>query len=468
MVRPPPQLSAGPGEFDLARLEEHVLAELERWATPGLELVAIKGGEVLFAGGFGSRTAERDLPVTAATVFAHGSTGKAFTSYLVSRLVAEGTAGWDVPVREYLPELRLADSVVADRVTLRDLLAHRSGLARHDLAWIANPAWTPGELVARLRHLPLAQDLRQACRYSNFGYVLVGVVIEAVTGETFAELLRGRVLEPLGLERTFTSSAVVLALDDHAEPHRVVDGAAVATAWRSLDNVAPAGGVLSCATDTARWLLAQLEGGDTHEPQIALPAADEELAVTSYALGWCTGTYRGHRLVWHNGGVDGFYTEFLLLPDEGIAIASCNNAGTLVSGALVRHVADVVLGVEPRDWSAHLRAQVEKAAKGDEASRRVPDTAPSHRLDDYAGTFAHAGYGELLVAVHDGALAVRLGDLELEATHRHYDTWDLRVQTLGDVSFTATFQTDPEGSISAVLLPLESGLEPIRFSRAPA
>lgn len=467
MVRPSPQLIPGPGELDLAWLEEHSLGELDRWSTPGVELVAIKGGDVLFAGGFGSRRVEADLPVTAASVFAHGSTGKAFTSYLVSGLVAEGIAGWDVPVRDYLPELRLPDPVVADRVTLRDLLAHRGGFARHDLAWIANPGLAPRELVGRLRYLPLAHDLRQACRYSNFGYVLAGVVVEALTGATFAELLRARVFEPLGFERTFTSSAEVLALEDHAEPHRAVGGAAVATAWRPLDNVAPAGGVLSCATDTARWLLAQLEGGDTHEPQIALAAADEELAVTMYALGWCTGTYRGRKLVWHNGGVDGFYTEFLLLPEERIAVAACNNAGTLLSGALVRHVADVLLGVEPRDWSGHLRAQVEKAA-AEEAPRRVPDTSPSHRLDDYAGAFAHPGYGELLVDVHDGTLAVRLGELALEATYRHYDTWDLRLQTLGDITFTASFQTDPEGSVSAVLVPLEPGLEPIRFSRAPA
>lgn len=454
--------------LDLGRLEEHCLAELERWGVPGVEVVAIRDREVVFAEGFGRRRLDPDLPVTPGTVFAHGSTGKGFTAFLVAALVDEGLLAWDTPVREYVPELRLADPAVADRVTLRDLLSHRSGLARHDLAWIANPGWTRPELVRRLRRLPLGGDLRQAWSYSNLGYILAGHVAEVVTGSSFEELLRGRIFVPLGLRRTYASTAEVQALDDHAEPYREKAGRPVPIPMRPLEGAAPAGGVLSCATDTALWLLLQLgetAPAETHALQMPMPGqADGEFALLGYGLGWCLGTYRGRRLVWHNGGIDGFYTEFLLLPDDGVAVGVCNNGGSVVSAAVARHVADLLLGVEAEDWGARLYEQAHGDAAEPEPSS-VAGTSPSHGLEDFAATYVHPGYGELQVTVRDDELRFRLGELDLASAWRHYDTWDLSLATLDEVSFTATFVTDAAGVVSEVLAPLEPAVEPIRLRR---
>ena len=115
---------SGP-ELDVRALAAHVERELQRFEVPGVEVVVVRDGAVLFAGGFGRRDLERDLPVTSRTVFAHGSTGKGFTSFLVGQLVDEGLLEWDRPIRDYLPDFRLADAVASERVTLRDLLCHR-------------------------------------------------------------------------------------------------------------------------------------------------------------------------------------------------------------------------------------------------------------------------------------------------------------------------------------------------------
>ena len=468
--------------LDVERLAAFCGAELERWATPGVEVVAIKGDEVVFAGGFGRRRLDPDLPVTEHTVFAHGSTGKGFTAFLVGTLVDAGILAWDAPVRDYVPDLRIPDPALEDRVTIRDLLTHRSGLGRHDLAWICNPTWTRREFVGRLRHLPLSADLRQAFHYSNFGYVLAGHVVEVVTGSTFEDQLQERVFGPLGFERTYVSTAVALALEDHADPHRVLAGKPVSIPARPLEAASPAGGIWSCATDTARWLRLQLGDGAidgrrvlsetnfklTHTawiPMPAQPAGDFELA--GYAMGWCLGTYRGRRMVWHNGGVDGFYTEFMLLPDDGIAVGTCNNAGEAISQVVARHVVDELLQVESRDWGAELK---ELDAKGEAAAAEsqpqpVAGTSPSHPLADYAGTFVHPGYGDLRFELRDGELRATLGEVELRASWRHYDTWDLRLATLSDHAISATFYTDPAGAVSEVFLPLEPAVEPIRFRR---
>jgi len=147
-------------ELDIEALSAHVARELERFRLPGVEVVVVRDGDVLFAGGFGKRDVERDLPVTSKTVFAHGSTGKAFTSFLVGQLVDEGLLEWDRPIRDSMPDFKLADPVATERISVRDLLCHRSGIPRHDLAWLANPALDRGELVRRMRYLEPSRDLR--------------------------------------------------------------------------------------------------------------------------------------------------------------------------------------------------------------------------------------------------------------------------------------------------------------------
>jgi len=165
-----------------ASIESFVAEQLAIWEVPGCAVAAVKDGEVVLAAGWGTRDTAADLPVTKDTLFAIGSVTKAFTAATVGALVDDGLLGWDTPVRDYLPGLRLADPVVSDRLTITDLLAHRTGMARHDLVWIAHPEWSRAELVRRLRFLPLAADLRQEWRYCNNGYTVAGHLVDVLSG----------------------------------------------------------------------------------------------------------------------------------------------------------------------------------------------------------------------------------------------------------------------------------------------
>jgi CubicO group peptidase (beta-lactamase class C family) len=142
-------------------IERFVTEQLAAWEVPGCAVAAVRDGEVVLAGGWGRRDLEAGLPVTPGTLFAIGSTTKAFTAATIGALVDDGLVDWDRPLRDYLPELRLHDLVVADRLSIADLLCHRSGLPRHDLAWLGHPDLSRAELVRRLRFLPLSRDLRQ-------------------------------------------------------------------------------------------------------------------------------------------------------------------------------------------------------------------------------------------------------------------------------------------------------------------
>ncbi|MGH9195805.1 MAG: serine hydrolase domain-containing protein, partial [Acidimicrobiia bacterium] len=310
--------------MNLESIEELIERELERWKVPALEVVAVKAGEVVLAKAYGKRNLERDLPATPKTLFHHGSTGKAFTAFLIGTLVDEGLIEWDRPVREYLPEFRLSDPTLSDRVTVKDLLSHRTGLPRHEWVWIPNPSWSREEIVKRLKHLELNRDLRQQWQYSNLAYITAGHLAGVVTGSTWEEQMRSRVFEPLGMNRTVTSIEAFKADEDHAWPYFERDDEVKETIFRNLDTAAPAGQILSCAEETARWLLCQTGGGEVDGKRIISEASFKEthtlqmstgsmldspelphIKFYGYCLGWVRGLYRGQEWLWHNGGIDG-------------------------------------------------------------------------------------------------------------------------------------------------------------------
>jgi CubicO group peptidase (beta-lactamase class C family) len=459
---------------------EPIAAELERVHIPGLELAVVAAGEVLHAGGLGQRGISDPAPVTATTRFHHGSCGKAYTGLLAALLADAGEIDLDAPVRRYVPELRLPDPVIADRVTLRDLLGHRSGLARHDLLWILDPSLDRQELVRRLEFLPVGGDLRNQWLYSNLGFTLAGYAMQRAAGSTYEQLLVERLLEPLGMSRSTQSLSHVLADPDHAHPHVVRGGVAVETQWRQDAAIAPAGGVVSCADDAVRWLGAQL--GDagalsaaalvSQQPVTPLPSGLSpfpELGFHGYGLGWSVGSYRGRPLVWHNGGVDGFGTQTLLLPGQRIGILTCANVmDTTTTLGIVLMLADLLLGEssEP-DWLARMCV----AGDGDEAVPEprpaTPAAPPTRPLAAFCGTYRHRGYGDVVVSGAAGGLAVRVLGSDVAAEHRHFETWDLRYEPL-DLGFTLTFAAGPDGSITEAVIPLDPALPPVRFERVAA
>ena len=465
---------------------EAVLADVDRdlvdWHVPGLSVAVVANGEPVHVGGFGVRSIEAAEPVDAETLFDHGSCGKAFTALLGAVLAAEGEFDLDVPVRNYVPELRLPDPVVAERVSVRDLLSHRSGLGRHDPAWIFNPSWSHRDVVAHLAHLPLVGDLRAQWHYSNFGYALAGIAMARATNSTWEEQLAKRVLEPCGLTRSVTSVAAALDDANHAEPYVLRDGAAVRTQWRIMPAMAPAGKMLSSADDSARWLQlqlgSQLDGGaidfatvqSTHRLQAALPeevAPFPALRFYGYSMGWLVGTVHGRHALAHSGGVDGFSAHTLLLPDDGIGLRiACSQHLSQYPFALALDIATALLGIaDDSSWRERLKSpEPDAAASKAAASVGAKDAPPVHALSAYAGTFRDGGYGDVTVQVDGDALAVRIGEADLIASHRHLDTWDLHYEPL-EVDFALTFGTDADGAVADAVLASDAMESKVRFTR---
>jgi CubicO group peptidase (beta-lactamase class C family) len=469
---------------------EKALADFE---APGMGLAVVRGGEVVLAKGYGLRDREQKLPVTADTLFAIGSTTKAMTATLLGMLADEGKVAWDAPVRRYLPWFALKDAALSERLTVRDLVTHRSGLPRHDLLWYNFNEGTRRQLVERIAHLDLTADLREKFQYNNLMYATAGYLAGELSGTTWEALIRERLFAPLGMARTNVSVLDSERDPDHALPYTKRDGALVRIPFRRIDLVGPAGSVNSSAAEMARWLLFNLAGGrvgerqlvqratlaDAHAPHMVGSGQGDrrEILPVGYGHGWGVDAYRGHRRVSHGGGIDGFITMVTLFPDDDLGIVSFVNAGVGLPDLVNNTIADRVLGLEPVDWIGQALARRKAAeaagaeAEKKKASARVAGTKPSHPLVDYAGEYAHAGYGTVKVEAADAkqsSLAITINGIRTPLQHWHYDVWSgtkTDDPTFEDTKFL--FRGDADGQIAALEARFDAQAPPVVFDKRP-
>ncbi|MDZ7778451.1 MAG: serine hydrolase domain-containing protein [Gemmatimonadota bacterium] len=355
-------------------LDAWMAEHMDAWNVPGLGLAVVKDGEVAHLAGYGLRDVEDSLPVTEETLFAIGSSTKAFTTSLLGTFVDDGALDWEDRVRAHLPEFALADTAVAEAMTVRDLVTHRSGLPRHDAIWYANPELTRAEVLERLPHLPPTEPLRAAWQYNNLMYMVAGHLMERVGEASWEELIRERLLDPLGMPRSGLSVRTSQSDPDHALPYAERNDSLVRIDFRTIDAVGPAGSINSSAEEMAEWLRLHLAEGtldgrtileqgtvealQTPAMAIASRPSDPAFGVQSYALGWFVDSYRGHFRVHHGGNIDGFSAMVALFPHDELGIVVLTNKnGTPLAEFAARQVADRVLELEPRDWSGEALAE---------------------------------------------------------------------------------------------------------------
>lgn len=492
---------ASPTDLPAQALDlEAIDAAIERIRSdvgiPGVAIAVVRGDSVVHARGYGLREAGGSGPVDAETVFAIGSATKAFTATLIGTLVDDGRLAWDDRVVDRLPGFALGDPWTTAEITIRDLLAHRSGLPPANLMWLTTdpPADT---LIRRLRSLESVAGFRSTFTYQNALYVVAGRIVEEATGRSWDALVRARILEPLGMRRTTTGVGALSGVANVATPHAIVDGTAVAVPYRNLDAVAPAGAVNASAADLARWLQFLIAGGEaggarwieaatlaeTRTPQVVVPADPVMTAfhpaarVQSYGLGWFVSDFHGRTLVAHGGGIDGMSALVAWVPEEGLGVAILTNLQTpapvWVYGILYA-VLDPALGVGPTDWRTPTRrveALVDAAFANRAPPERRADAPPSLPLVAYAGPYASPTLGAATVALEDGRLVFRHGTLTGELDHWHHDTFRVEWR---DVAWRAaagdgwiTFRLDRSGAIEALELEAFPG-ETERLTRESA
>jgi CubicO group peptidase (beta-lactamase class C family) len=470
----------------LAGIDAVVTKALETFNIPGAAVGIVVDGKIILNKGYGVREQEKGLPVTDETLFAIGSCTKAFTTFLLGQLVDEGLMAWDDPVIKYIPEFRLQDTHATHHVTVRDLVTHRSGLPRHDLLWFNSPC-SRSELMTRLQHLELSKDLREKYQYNNLMYMTAGIVIERVTGMPWEESVKQRIFAPLGMERSNCSIEEMQKSDNFSFPYTEKNGQTLKVPFRNLGNVAPAGGINASMSDMTKWLQAQLLGcpvvkKETLREMQTIQIADGAFPTESsynlgYGLGWMIGVHKGHYSVRHGGGIDGFISDVVMLPQKGIGVAVLSNsssAGGFFVISVVNTIIDQLLGDENTDWLGKMQEQATqmKAAvqtkKKEDAEKA--NALPSRPFQDYVGIYEHPGYGVVEVVLEEGHLMTVFNRISAKLFPQCYDHFKARSEEGifdGEIA-TFSFVSNPSGEIGELHIPLESSVSPIVFRKQPA
>ena len=460
----------------LAGFDESVAKAVRDWSATGLAVAVVKDGSVVFSKGYGVRELGKPDAVDADTLFAIGSTTKAMTAALVGMLVDEKKLAWDDPVVKHLPWFQLSDPYLTREITVRDLLTHRAGLGNADYLWYGQPTGAR-EILRRVRMLPTAYSLRSSFIYQNVMYAAAGAVIEAVTGQPWADAMRARLFEPLGMRDTLATAATLARQPNVAVPHDLVDGKVRVIENATVDSVAPAGSVWSSVNDMAKWSAMLLNNGRAGDRVLLSPATVEELFKpqtlvtsagfyptarltrpkwTTYGLGWFQQDYRGRAVDYHTGSIDGMVAMHGLLRDANAGvIVLANRDHVELRHAIMLNVFDRLIGGATRDWSSELRTlydgiQKEADAERQKAeARRVTGTSPTLALARYAGTYSDPLRGDVVVTVEGNQLRARYGGAYAGILeHWNYDTFRARWDAAWRGSTLLTFAIDATGQPS--------------------
>jgi len=481
-----------------ADLDSYVARVMKAFDVPGLSVAIVKNGKVVVAKGFGVKKLGEAAVVDENTLFGIGSNTKAFTAAALATLVDEGKISWDDPVYERLRGFQMYDPYVSHEMTIRDLLTHRSGmgLGEGDLLFWPHTTFTREEIIYRLRFMKPASSFRSHYAYDNLLYMTAGQIIPAVTGESWDDYVRERILLPLGMNTTNLSTTLFKPGDDYAWPHSKIDGKLQVVQFQSLDNAGPAGSINSSAAEMAKWLLLQLNHGkfldrdgrlfserssrEMWTPQTILPTgnAPGPLAAlhanfAAYGLGWGLRDYHGRKLVGHTGGVLGFVSRVMLVPEENLGVVILTNAeegGAFDS--ILFHVLDHYFGMPAADWIAAYKAADEQEAKDaaetmrKQNSGRAAESKPSQPLEKYAGLYADAWYGPATIRLENGKLVFTLDHTPsavADLQHWQYDTFKAhwRDRTIEDAFLSFSLKAD--GSIDHFTMAAVSPLADFSF-----
>jgi CubicO group peptidase (beta-lactamase class C family) len=475
-------------------LDDLINEAMEEWQIPGLALSIVQSGEPPVIKVYGHRDLEAAKPVTPNTQFLLASITKSFTAVGLGMLVDEDRLDWTKPVRDFIPEFRLQDATATAMVTVRDLLCHRSGLPRHD--WLCDPGDIPRErLLPLLRYLEPTQQFATGFQYSNLGYMVAGMVVERITGQSWEEFTHERIMKPLGMTNIGFSHLDLEQAQDSARPyvmHEKEPGVFERLRMPLWPVATGADGAINAAaSDMASYMLFHLNDGQANgrqllsarriteirSPQVFCYKSEfDEIGNVHYGFGLQSLFYRGEQVAQHAGGWPGWHTLMVMLPNKraGVTVLTNRNASPvpeIVGWAAV----DRLCGMTPAPWLERFRERrrafiaerpSEKAAQNTARRKNAP---PSRTLEEYAGDYDHPAYGRMTISAEDNRLKWFWRGLSSDLMHRHYDTFDVQENpmTLSPDDLPLTFAYDRSGDIDRLSAPLEPEVADIVFTRAP-
>jgi CubicO group peptidase (beta-lactamase class C family) len=445
-----------------------VTQKMAEYNVPGAVVGIVENDSVVYLKGFGVRETGKPGPVDPDTRFQVASVSKYITGAAIGTVVDEGKLEWDEPVVHYLPGFVLKDTYAGDHASLRDLLAHRSGLKKFDGELLGRVGYSNEQILYRIRYLEPGASFREKYLYSNAGYFIAGEAAAAVENRSWEDLTDARIIRPLGMTRSGARMETLYLDENHVSGHAGT-GTDVHTIPLEEATMPAAGQVVSTGRDMTQYLRMLLNNGSVDGKQVLKPGTVKEIHAASMVAGksgplddpnGATGLgcdsyqFLGERVIEKNGALDGVRSVVVLVPGKKTGIVVIANKQltafpeTVRDEFLERSIGRSGVDLQAREkasqagWNSLVKAPIPPAdAK--------PATIGSPDLD---GTYLSDLYGILRINSGPDAvnMTVELGPNRYQGnlTHWNGETWYLSWPNPDDLVGFVTFTKDRSGEVS--------------------
>ena len=461
----------------VAQFDAYVQQAMKSWEVPGMAIVVVRNGDVVYRKAYGTRQLGSGKPVDENTLFACASTTKAMTATAMGILVDQGKVKWDDPVIKYLPGFKLYDAYVTRDLRVRDLFLHNTGVGNTDFLWGNNTA-SSDEILDRMQYVHPSYPYRAGFIYQNIFYLVAGKVIEKVSGQTWGDFLTANIFKPLGMDRTCTS-ITNLPDDNNSHPHVRIDSVITPILFDTADAIGPAGSVRSSIKDITAWVKAMVDSSKYPSGRLVKPETWTELFRpqnfvdegefyptarltrphwTTYGLGWFQQDYKGQKLNFHTGSLAGEIAIHGQIPDKrtGVYVFGNLDHAEMRHALMFRALDQFALGVD-RDWNAEflalyggIRKESDTKRKEKEA-KRVMGTKPSLPLEAYVGTYSDKLYGTIRVSLVNGQLTAIMDERATgKLEHWNYDTFRFVFDRVWNGKAYVQFHLDSDGKVDSL------------------
>jgi CubicO group peptidase (beta-lactamase class C family) len=465
----------------LAGMDKEIEDIMKQYKAVGVSVAIVENGQTIYAKGYGFRDLKQKLPVTSGTVFPIGSITKSFTSALIGMAVDSGKIVINEKPSAYLPGFQFSTDQMNEVVSVEDLLTHKSGLGGLDGTFLMFPAASPTELMKRVQYLVPAAVPKDSWAYSNFGYIVLGAIVEQQAHDSWEHRVKEKIFTPLQMTTSSTGIADMVHSGNYSKGYGLSNGAVKEVLFQKFINDKAVGSISSTAEDMANWIKLWLGKGRFQGKELLSEnyirqatsfkaiingnppdSGNKGNFIFGYGYGWNVNSYKGHYRVHHGGAVSGFSSDLVMFPKENLGIIVLTNQhNTDLPYVVCNMIADRLLGLsegKPYVYSMELH---DINIVGKPETRYNQDKKISHELDDYCGNYIHPGYGELTIVREKNVLYAVFPAYKLRLKHQHYDIFELRlikeISQQFNPEFIFNFRTDDEGHIDAVDTDLQRG-----------
>jgi len=471
---------------------------IQKFNVAGVAVAIVKDGKIVHSKGYGVKSINTKEKVDEHTQFLIASNSKAFTTAALAILVDEGKVAWDDKVVDYLPEFKMYNPYVTENFIIQDLLSHRSGLGlgAGDLMFIPDSNdFTIDDILTNYQYFEPESPFRTTFAYNNLLFIMSGEIIARVSGMSWEEFIKARILEPLNMDNSSSSLSQIIDRSNLAASHSTNNNTPVPINHFSDMVNGAAAGIYSNADDLCNWMLLQLNNGkygDSLENQLFSEAAQREMwkihttlnasrnprynaHFSGYGLGWGLSDNNGNLSVSHTGGMPGMLSKTILIPDINLGVVVLTNTtdgGAGVFASVTNTIVDSYMGLDNNDWVGKYYAYFQKREKrGDSITNQVWETVNSAvddhiNTEDYIGIYEDNWFGKVEVYLNDNQLWFRsyrspklTGPMYYYKANTFAIKWDYRDM---NADAFAIFSLDEEGKAHSIKM---KGISPnIDFS----